>query len=438
MQKITPHLWFDKEAKEAAEFYVSIFPNSKVTNVTTIRNTPSGDCDVVSFELSGQPFMSISAGPFFKFNPSVSFILNFDPSKDSRARENLDSLWGKLAQGGAVLMELGKYPFSERYGWVQDKYGLSWQLILTNPEGEERPFITPSLLFVGAVCGKAEEAGNFYLSVFENSKRGAVARYPKGMEPDKEGTIMFTDFMLENHWFAAMDSAREHKFFFNEAVSFMVNCDTQQEIDYYWEKLSAVPEAEQCGWLKDKYGLSWQIVPTVMNEMMKDKDEKKIARVTEAFLKMKKFDIAKLKQAYGGEAIIVQTVVNAPVEKVWECWNKPEHITGWAFASDDWEAPAAENDLRIGGRFKTTMSAKDKSTGFDFTGVYTSVKEHELIEYDIDDGRHVKVEFTELPGGVQLTEAFEPENTYPREMQRSGWQAILGNFKKYVEGGEGR
>lgn len=132
-------------------------------------------------------------------------------------------------------------------------------------------------------------------------------------------------------------------------------------------------------------------------------------------------------------AITVQTVVNAPMEKVWECWNRPEHITGWAFASDDWEAPAAENDLRVGGKFKTVMAAKDKSNGFDFTGTYTAVKENELIEYDIDDGRHVKVEFAELPGGVKITETFEPENTFPENVQRSGWQAILDNFKKYVE-----
>ncbi|HEX6560737.1 MAG TPA: SRPBCC family protein [Nitrososphaera sp.] len=132
-------------------------------------------------------------------------------------------------------------------------------------------------------------------------------------------------------------------------------------------------------------------------------------------------------------AITVQTVVNAPVEKVWECWNRPEHITGWAFASDDWEAPAAENDLRVGGRFKTTMAAKDKSASFDFGGVYTSVKEHELIENDMDDGRHVKVEFADSPQGVKITETFEPENTHPENVQRSGWQAILNNFKKYAE-----
>src|SRR5262245_10289629 len=94
-----------------------------------------------------------------------------------------------------------------------------------------------------------------------------------------------------------MDSAREHNFAFNEAISLMVHCDTQTEIDYYWDKLTAVPEAEACGWLKDKFGLSWQIVPTAMDEMFREKDEKKIARVTEAFLQMKKFDIAKLQEA---------------------------------------------------------------------------------------------------------------------------------------------
>jgi predicted 3-demethylubiquinone-9 3-methyltransferase (glyoxalase superfamily) len=307
MQKITPHLWFDKEAKEAAEFYASIFPDSKVTNITTLHNTPSGDADIVSFELWGQKFMAISAGPLFKFNPSVSFIVNFDPLLFDRsslpqkdAREKIDRVWEKLSEGGTVLMPIDTYPFSERYGWLQDKYGLSWQLILTNPEGEPRPPILPSLMFVGNNAGRAEEAINFYLSVFKNSKMGPVYRYGPNQEPDQEGTIMFADFMLENYWFAAMDSAHEHNFAFNEAVSFMVSCDTQKEIDYYWQKLSAVPEAEQCGWLKDKYGLSWQIVPTAMDEMMKDKDEKKMARVTEAFLKMKKFDLAELKKAYEG------------------------------------------------------------------------------------------------------------------------------------------
>jgi predicted 3-demethylubiquinone-9 3-methyltransferase (glyoxalase superfamily) len=303
MQKITPHLWFDKDAEEAANFYTSIFSNSKITNITTIHDvpTPTGDCDIISFELNGQPFMAINAGPLFKFNPSISFMVNFDPSRDKKARENLDVLWGNLSQGGTSLMPLDKYPFSEHYGWIQDQYGLSWQLILSDPEGEERPAIVPSLLFVGAVAGRAEEAVDFYLSVFRNSKRGIVARYGKDQEPDKEGTIMFSDFMLGDQWFAAMDSALEHEFAFNEAISFLVPCETQEEIDYFWGKLSADPKSEQCGWLKDKYGLSWQVWPTAMGEMMTKGTPEQIARITEAFLPMKKFDIAALKRAYEGK-----------------------------------------------------------------------------------------------------------------------------------------
>ena len=153
MKPITPHLWFDKEAKEAAQFYCSVFPNSKITSVRTLRNTPSGDCDIVAFELNGQPFMAISAGPLFKFN---------------------------------------------------------------------------------------------------------------------------------------------------ESISFMVSCETQAEIDRYWETLSAVPAAEQCGWLKDKYGLSWQIVPAAMNEMLQTGTPEQTARVTQAFLKMKKLEIAELQRASEG------------------------------------------------------------------------------------------------------------------------------------------
>lgn len=300
-KEIIPHLWFDHEAVEAAKFYVSAFGNdSAVNNITTLHDTPSGDCDVVSFKLDGQPFRAISAGPLFRFNPSISFIVNFDPSRDNHAREHLDALWEALAQGGKTLMPLDKYPFSERYGWLEDKYGLSWQLILSDPEGEERPFIVPSFMFAGEACGKAEEASEFYLSVFNNTDRGLVARYPAGMEPDEEGTIMYTDFKLENQWFAAMDSARTDNAVFNEAISLMVYCDSQDEIDYYWDKLSAVPESEQCGWLKDKYGVSWQIVPKNMDEMISRGAPEQVERVTQAFLKMKKFDLRKLEEAYRG------------------------------------------------------------------------------------------------------------------------------------------
>lgn len=133
------------------------------------------------------------------------------------------------------------------------------------------------------------------------------------------------------------------------------------------------------------------------------------------------------------KTITVQTVVHAPLEKVWETWTKPEHITQWAFATDDWEAPHAENDLRTGGRFKTVMSAKDKSFAFDFTGSYTQVQDKRLIEYTIDDGRKVSISFTEVPEGVKITQTFEAENTNSEEKQRGGWQAFLDNFKKHTE-----
>ena len=301
-QGIRPHLWFNKEAREAAEFYCAVFPDSEISNITVLRDTPSGESEVVSFQLGGQPFMAISAGPFFTFNPSISFILNFDPSKDTEARKHLDGIWDQLAKGGKVLMPLQELPFSKRFGWVEDRYGLTWQLILTNPEGEERSFITPALMFSGEKTGRAEEAIAFYLSVFRNARMGAFNRFPAGMEPDREGAVQFADFMLENTWLAGMDSAYDHGFDFNEAVSFIVSCQDQETIDYYWEKLSAVPEAEQCGWLKDKFGISWQIVPTAMDEMMSAGTPEQIDRITRAFLPMKKLIISDLEKAYkGGE-----------------------------------------------------------------------------------------------------------------------------------------
>lgn len=291
--KITPHLWYDKEAREAAELYTSVFPDSKITNVTTLRDTPSGDSDIVSFEMAGQPFMAISAGPFFKFNPSISFQVHF------KTKDEVDKAWNKLTEGGMALMELGEYPWSARYGWLQDRFGLSWQLMFTG-DAETKQKIVPAIMYVGEVCGKAEEAIKHYVSVFQDGKVESIQRYGKGEDPDKEGTVKQAAFSLFGQKFAAMDSAYPHQFAFNEAVSFIVHCDTQQVIDRYWASLSAVPEAEQCGWLKDKFGLSWQIVPTAMDEMMAGGNPEQIARVTQAFLPMKKLDIAVLQRAYEG------------------------------------------------------------------------------------------------------------------------------------------
>ena len=301
MSKITPHLWFATEAVEAAHFYASVFPNAKVTAETQIKNTPSGDCDIVSFEISGQPFMAISAGPLFKINPSISFLVNFDPTENEDARELLDDVWEKLIEGGSVMMPLQPYPHSERYGWLQDKYGVSWQLMLTNPDGEPRPFIIPSLLYTQAVTGKAEEAIDFYCSVFKDSKKGMMAHYPEGAQPGMDGQLMFGEFHVQNTWLAAMDGGPSHAFTFNEALSLLIPCENQADIDYCFETLSAVPEAEQCGWLKDQYGVSWQVWPTRMGEMMSGGTPEQIERVTRSFLTMKKFDLATLERAYKGE-----------------------------------------------------------------------------------------------------------------------------------------
>jgi len=292
MQKITPHLWFDKEAKQAAAFYTSIFKNSAIKSTATLHDTPSGTCDLVTMELAGQEFRLISAGPLFKFTPAVSFVVACD------AKAEVDALWRELSKQGTVLMPLDQYPFSERYGWTTDRYGLSWQVMFTSGR-EIKQKITPTLMFVGDQSGKAEQAINFYASVFHNAKPGDFFRYGANEAPDKEGTVKYASFTLEGEQFAAMDSAREHNFTFNEAVSLMVNCDSQEEIDYYWGKLSADPKAEACGWLKDKYGLSWQVFPRVLEQMVRDSDQKTVARVTQALMKMKKFDIGTLKEAYG-------------------------------------------------------------------------------------------------------------------------------------------
>ena len=291
MQTITPHLWFDKEAKKAAELYTYIFKDSQIKNTATLHNTPSGTADLLSIELLGQEFKLINAGPYFKFTPAVSFLVACD------TKDEVDSLWNGLSKDGTALMKLGEYPFSERYAWTQDRYGLSWQVMFMGDRAINQR-ITPTLMFVGEQCGKAEDAINFYTSVFRNAKVAHVLRYGKDEKPDKEGTIRHAGIVLEGQSFAVMDSARAHGFTFNEAISFIVRCNTQEEIDYFWSKLAVDPAAGQCGWLKDQFGLSWQIVPAVMEQMLQDEDQKKLERVTQTFLKMKKFDIAKLEEAY--------------------------------------------------------------------------------------------------------------------------------------------
>jgi predicted 3-demethylubiquinone-9 3-methyltransferase (glyoxalase superfamily) len=300
MLPIKPHLWFDQDAKQAAEFYASFMPDSAI-NYANHFPMAGGECEVVEFTIAGQQFFGISTGHKLGINPSISFMINFDPSSNPDAAQQIDEIWNKLIEKGKIMMPLDSYPFSKRYGWVEDKHGVSWQLILTNPAGEERPVIVPSLMFTEPVAGKANEAIDFYTSVFKDGKRGTTAPRPEDMGPDKAGTLMFADFYVDQTWLAVMDSAHPHGFNFNDAVSLLISCDTQEEIDHYWSALSADGEPGQCGWLKDKYGVSWQVASTVMFDALKNGSPEQIERVTQAFMTMKKVDIATLQRAYNGE-----------------------------------------------------------------------------------------------------------------------------------------
>ena len=290
MQKIVPHLWYDKEAKEAALFYISLFDQSKLLNTTILENTPSGDAEIISFELAGQQFKAISAGPYFRFNPSISLKVA------CYSVEEVNSKWTALLEGGTELMSLGEYPFNKWYGWVQDRYGLSWQLMLID-KGETVQKITPNLLFSNDSCGKAEEAVNYYTKIFENSEIGVVSKYNVGEAMSAKAKVNYAAFKLCGADFSAMDNGFDVDFSFNEAFSLIINCKNQKEIDYFWDKLSAVPEAEQCGWIKDKFGVSWQITPESMDEVLFNGSRDEVRRVTEAFLKMKKFDLKALENA---------------------------------------------------------------------------------------------------------------------------------------------
>ena len=288
MQTITPFLWFDTQAEEAAQLYVSIFKNSTIGMVSRYPEGgpgPAGTAMVVALTLNGRDFTLLNGGPTYSCNPSISFFVTVE------TEEEATRLWEALIKGGKALMEFGPYPFSKKYGWLDDKYGVSWQISV----GEGGPSIRPLLMFTQGVNGKADEAMKFYSSLFPDSGIDFTARYEAGMP--NAGNIMHAAFHLNGQRFLAMDGGTSHAFTFSEGVSLAVNCDGQGEIDDLWNKLSAHPENEQCGWLKDKYGVSWQIIPSEMGEIMSNKDPAKAQKTMQAMMQMKKLDIAALKKA---------------------------------------------------------------------------------------------------------------------------------------------
>jgi predicted 3-demethylubiquinone-9 3-methyltransferase (glyoxalase superfamily) len=292
MQKITPCLWFNNQAEEAVNFYTSIFKNTKVGSITRydkasaeVSGQAEGSVLTMEFQLAGYDFLALNGGPLFKFTPAISFMVNCE------TEEEIDQLWEKLSDGGVILMPYDKYPFSEKYGWISDKYGVSWQLSLSRIPQK----ITTSFLFVSPNAKGAEEAMNLYISLFDNSNVLHVDKYGEGEE--RAGSVRFAMFTLDNQEFTAMDGGDEHKFTFSPAISLIVNCENQEEIDKFWNALSSVREAEQCGWLQDKFGVSWQVVPEVLSKLLSSPDKEKAARVMKAMLEMKKLDIEGLENA---------------------------------------------------------------------------------------------------------------------------------------------
>lgn len=281
--KIYPCLWFDGKGKEAAEFYCSAFETSQITADTGL---------VQIFELGGKKFMALNGGPMFKINPAISFFVI------CKTAEEADTKWKHLSEGGIVMMPMNSYPWSTKYGWCQDKYGVNWQIMLPLPSQEiskdAQSSIFQSMMFTQEKSGKAEEAIAFYTAVFPGSTTDMIARYEKG-EPDVEGYIKHARFSLCGETFAIMDSSGPHPFTFNEGLSFVVDCKDQEEVDYYWSKLTADGGQESmCGWLKDKYGVSWQIAPTILGELIGSPDKEKASKAMQAMLKMKKIIIADL------------------------------------------------------------------------------------------------------------------------------------------------
>jgi predicted 3-demethylubiquinone-9 3-methyltransferase (glyoxalase superfamily) len=271
-------LWFDSNAKVAAEFYCSLFLSSKIV-------IDSGM--VVNFELSGQKFMGLNGGPMFKPNPAISFTVICESD------DEIKLLWQKLSDGGMVMMALDKYDWSEQYGFVQDRFGFSWQ-IMKGKYSDVNQKITPTFLFAGKRFGQAEVAVKFYTQLFPQSSIDGILLYTKD-EGEAAGAVKHSQFILDKKVFMAMDGAGNHAFDFNEALSFVVDCNTQEEIDYYWDKLTEGGTESQCGWLKDKFGVSWQIVPTILGQLMSD--AARAPRVMQAFMQMKKIDIEQLKNA---------------------------------------------------------------------------------------------------------------------------------------------
>lgn len=292
MPEITPFLWFDDQAESAMKFYTSIFDDSGIGHVERYPDESldphfagmTGKVISGSFRVLGRSLMCLDGGPLFTINPSISFYCTLDDHATAEAT------WQQLGEGGTVLMPFQAYPWSPAYGWLQDRYGVSWQLTLA---GTDRPAarVMPQLMFTGPAAGRAEEAMRLYTGLFEASGIDALVPYEEG-DQDTPGLVKHARFHLGDNHLLAMDSARGHDFTFNEGVSLFVSCRDQAEVDRYWDALTFGGGVEsQCGWLKDPFGVSWQIVPANLPELLGAGPA-----VVQSFMTMRRIDIAELQR----------------------------------------------------------------------------------------------------------------------------------------------
>lgn len=439
--RIVPCIWLDDQAEAAASFYRSAFPDARVDAVARYPRTgdnpskrPPGSVLTVDLTLAGQRLTLLNGGPAFKPNPSVSFHVHLP---DGAA---VDALHARLAEGGQELMPLGAYPWSPRYAWLNDRYGVSWQL-MARPEGRARPdapapAVVPALMFAGPHHGRARAAIAAYVAAFPGSRVRHLEAFGEG-EGGDPGSVKQAVLDLQGQTLVAMDGGAFHAFGFDEGATLQAFCADQDEVDRLATALAADGGEEgPCGWVRDRFGLWWQVVPEALTSWLASVDADARDRVFRALLPMRRLHVATLERAFRGERpqVTVEALVRAPLAAVWAAWSDPEAIVRWNAASDDWHTTRARVDLRVGGTFASRMEAKDGSFGFDFEGTYTEVVPRRRLAYAMDDGRACVVTFEPEGDAVRVRETFDAEATNPVELQRQGWQAILDRFVGYVEG----
>ncbi len=281
---IVPCVWCHGNAREMAEFYLGVFKNSRVLEE---------NFGTVLLEIEGKQLRLLNGGNEYQPNPSISLMLRFDEV------DGVDEICQQLAEGGKLVLAPGQYSWSERYCWLNDKYGVSWQILVKKYEGIY-PGITHVLMFMGENFGKAYEAIQFYLSVFKDSSLELLTFYGEG-QGESEEVVEHGELMIGDSHFIFMDTSVDQEYNFSPGLSLMVNCKTQADIDYYWQALSAGGGSEgQCGWLEDKFHLSWQVTPEKMASYFANPATS--PAVAGALMPMRKIDMAALEAAARGES----------------------------------------------------------------------------------------------------------------------------------------